>query len=217
MDEPTGITTLRLTDAARFGDVLVLVHDAFRGFEPPSSVLSETIADIEQRFKAGPLLIAQVGDELVGSIFCAVKDDALYLTRLATLPAWCRRGVGRALMAAAEAQARANGAKRLTLRVRITLPANQRYFERLGFIVTREGQEGGRTPFLRWSGGSPARAAFDLPQCRPPSPAVKWIDLIPGRMATDGAKQEKRVTPPHLSRPRTGPDRRRYWSVIDRR
>ena len=142
------ITTSRLADAARFGEVLALVHEAFRGLEPPSGVLSETIADIEQRFKAGPLLIAQVGDELVGSVFCAVKDDALYLTRLATLPAWRRRGIGRALMAAAEAQARASGAKRLTLRVRITLPENRRYFESFGFIVTGDGQEGGRTPFF---------------------------------------------------------------------
>jgi GNAT superfamily N-acetyltransferase len=144
----TDIRTSRLGDATRFGEVLALAHEAFGGVEPPSGVLTETVADIEQRFKAGPILIAQAGDELVGSLFCAAKDDLLYLTRLATRPAWRRRGVGRALMAAAEAQTRAIGAKKMLLRVRITLPDNRRYFERLGFVVTGQGQEGGRTPFF---------------------------------------------------------------------
>ncbi len=148
MSAPSDIRTSRLGDAARFEEVLALAHDAFGGLEPPSSVIKETVADIEQRFEAGPILIAQADGELVGSLFCAVKGDALYLTRLATRPAWRRRGVGRALMAAAEAHARASGAKRLTLRVRITLPDNQRYFERFGFVVTGQGQEGGRTPFF---------------------------------------------------------------------
>lgn len=156
MSEPAAIKTLRLGDAARFGEVLALVHEAFRGLNPPSGVLSETVADIERRFEDGPILVAQTDGKLVGSLFCAVKDDALYLTRLATRPAWRRRGVGRALMAAAEAQARAIGAKRLTLRVRTTLPENRRYFENFGFIVTGEGQEAGRTPyytFERWLAG----------------------------------------------------------------
>lgn len=147
MSAPAGIRTSRLDDAARFGEVLALVHEAFAGLEPPSGVMSETVADIEQRFKAGPVLIAEAGAELVGSVFCAVNGDALYLTRLATLPAWRRRGIAQALMAAAEAQVRATGVKRLALRVRISLPQNRQYFERLGFIATGQGQEPGRTPY----------------------------------------------------------------------
>lgn len=149
MGAPAGIRTSRLDDAARFGEVLALVNKAFAGLEPPSGVMNETVADIERRFDSGPILIAEAGGELVGSVFCAVKEDALYLTRLATPPAWRRRGIARALMAAAEAQARATGAKRLTLRVRTTLPQNRRYFERLGFIAIGQGQEPGRTPYVK--------------------------------------------------------------------
>ena len=148
MSEAADISTSRLGDAARFDEVLALVHDAFGGLEPPSSVLSETMADIKQRFGAGPILIAEADGRMVGSVFCALKDDALYLTRLATRPAWRRQGVGRALMVAAEAQARAIGLERLTLRVRVSLPENRRYFERLGFTVTGQGREGGRAPFF---------------------------------------------------------------------
>jgi len=72
----------------------------------------------------------------------APVEDVLYLTRFATRPAWCKHGVGRALLAAAEVQARAIGAKRLTL------PENRRYFEGFGVIATGEGQDAGRPPYI---------------------------------------------------------------------
>jgi hypothetical protein len=37
--------------------------------------------------------------------------------------------------------------RRLTLRVRVNLPANRNYFERAGFTVTGQGQDPGRPPF----------------------------------------------------------------------
>jgi len=148
LSEPADIRTSRLTDGTRLNEILALVHAAFGGFEPPSGVLSETIDDMRRRYRAGPILIAQADGALVGSLFCVPVDDALYLTRLATLPAWRRRGVGSTLLADAEAEARAAGACRLTLRVRVTLPDNQRYLERLGFVVTGQGQDPGRTPYV---------------------------------------------------------------------
>ena len=126
---------------------MATVHAAFAGLEPPSGVLRETAADLMARQRDGIVLVALSGDEFVGSIFCARKDDSLYLTRMAVLPAWRRRGVGRALMAEAEKKARTLGLAKLALRVRKTLPANRAYFESFGFIVTGEGQEAGRTPF----------------------------------------------------------------------
>jgi ribosomal protein S18 acetylase RimI-like enzyme len=131
----------------RLDELLAVVHDAFREFQPPSSVLNETLADLTARFGRETFLVALAGEAIVGSVFCARKDDALYLTRLAVLPAWRRRGVGRALMRGAEDEARRTGAAHLTLRVRKTLPANLGYFRGLGFVVTGEGQEPGRTPY----------------------------------------------------------------------
>jgi len=45
-----------------------------------------------------------------------------------------RGGGGRRLMAACDAAARARGAKRMRLRVRLALPENERLFERYGFV-----------------------------------------------------------------------------------
>jgi ribosomal protein S18 acetylase RimI-like enzyme len=80
-------------------------------------------------------------------VFCAVKEGSLYLTRMATRPDRQGKGIGRALMNAAESEARAMRLPKLLLRVRKTLPGNLAYFSKLGFVVVGEGQEGGRTPF----------------------------------------------------------------------
>ncbi len=147
MTAPTAFRIRRWTASERLGDIMAMIHDAFGGLVPPSGVLKETAADLAARQRDGLVLVAQAGERFIGSVFCARKGDALYLTRLATAPDWRRRGVGRALMAAAESEARAGGAARLTLRVRVTLPDNLAYFARAGFAVTGEGQEDGRTPF----------------------------------------------------------------------
>jgi predicted N-acetyltransferase YhbS len=137
----------RLSADGRLDELLAIVHAAFAAFEPPSSVLNETVADLARRLRDGLVLVAQADGRFIGSVFAARQGDALYLTRLAVAPAWRQRGVGRALVAAAEAEARAAGLRRLILRVRTNLPGNRAYFEGLGFAVTGQGQDPGRPPY----------------------------------------------------------------------
>lgn len=146
--ESWAFTTSRCLDRGRLAEILAVVHAAFDHLQPPSSAMRETVADLEARLRAGPIFVAAAAGRIVGSIFCAPVGDALYLTRLATLPAWRRRGVGAALLAAADGEARAAGARRLTLRVRVNLPDNRRYFESAGFAVTGEGQDPGRARYF---------------------------------------------------------------------
>ena len=137
----------RCADAGQFAAILALVHAAFGGLTPPSGALKETIDDVAARFAAGPVLLAQADGELVGSLYCALKDGGLYLTRMAVRPDRQKQGLGRALLTAAEAEAHALGVPRLTLRVRLNLPDNRAYFERAGFRVTGRGQDPGRPPY----------------------------------------------------------------------
>lgn len=146
-DTPPGFAVTRCADIERRGDILILVHEAFGGLSPPSGALNETIDDVAARFAAGPVLIAEAGGELVGSVYGAVKESGLYLTRMAVRPDWQKRGVGRALLTVAEGEARSRGLRKLTLRVRVNLPANRAYFERAGFTVTGRGQDPGRSPY----------------------------------------------------------------------
>lgn len=147
MGAPPAFTVSRWTTAGHLGDIMAMIHAAFGAFEPPSGVLNETVADLAARQRDGLVLVAQDGARFIGSLFCARQGDALYLTRLATAPDWRKRGVGRALIAAAEREARALAATRLTLRVRKNLPGNRAYFERLGFAVIGEGTDPGRPPY----------------------------------------------------------------------
>jgi GNAT superfamily N-acetyltransferase len=142
-----GVVIARCTDESRRSDILKLVHETFGGLTPPSGALNETLDDVAARFRAGPVLIAQDGDMLVGSLYCALKGDGLYLTRMAVKPDRQQQGIGRALLMAAEAEARILGADKLTLRVRTNLPENRAYFERAGFRVTGQGQDPGRPPY----------------------------------------------------------------------
>lgn len=143
----TAVAISRCSDAAQFAAILALVHEAFGRLTPPSGALNETLDDVAARFKAGPVLIAEADGAFVGSLYCAPKGGGLYLTRMAVRPDRQKQGIGRALLMAAEAEARALGAQKLTLRVRVNLPENRAYFERAGFRVTGKGQDPGRPPY----------------------------------------------------------------------
>lgn len=143
----SAVVISRCIDATHFVAILTLVHETFGALTPPSGALKETIDDVAARFKAGPILLAHDGGELVGSLYCAIKEDGLYLTRMAVRPARQQQGIGRALLKAAEAEARRLGAQKLTLRVRLNLPKNRAYFARAGFVVTGQGADPGRPPY----------------------------------------------------------------------
>ncbi|MDR6287877.1 GNAT superfamily N-acetyltransferase [Inquilinus ginsengisoli] len=68
-----------------------------------------------------------------GCLFLQRRERGdIYVGRVAVAGAHCCGGVGRALMAAAEDEARLGGA-RLTLGVRLALDGNRRFFRSLGF------------------------------------------------------------------------------------
>lgn len=73
---------------------------------------------------------------ILGCAFLAEHGDLFYLGKLAVLPAWQGKGVGRALMAAAEAHARQSGKPIIELQTRVELTDNHRAFAALGFAET---------------------------------------------------------------------------------
>ena len=65
----------------------------------------------------------------------AATDHVVMVTGIAVSPAFQRRGVGRALIDAAAAEARRRGARRLTLRVLAPNENARRLYESAGFAV----------------------------------------------------------------------------------
>ena len=127
----------RFKDAARVDELHRFVQNAFRDLpiDPPSSVLKETAADFAARLKSETWFVIEADGHLVGSVFCAPENDALYIGRLAVRADFRRRGVATALIDAAKAEACRIGAKRMTLGCRIALTSNLALFRAHGFVV----------------------------------------------------------------------------------
>ncbi len=113
-----------------------------------------SVDELRERLRAAALspsstvLMAVAGDELVGHVSA---DGGVYRrTRhsayvvIGVSEAWRGRGVGRALLGALDAWARANGIRRLELTVRVDNVAAHRLYERAGYTA-----EGVRRASLR--------------------------------------------------------------------
>jgi predicted N-acetyltransferase YhbS len=88
-----------------------------------------------------------VSGALAGSALWMEQDGGLYLGRLAVAPAWRGRGIATALVAAAEAAARASGLPRIRLSTRLVLLDNRRLFAACGFVeATRHAHPGYAEP-----------------------------------------------------------------------
>ena len=139
-DGATPLAVQRCADVARARELHAFTQGIFGALDidPPSSVLKESAADFAARLARETAFIIEADGALIGSVFCARKDDALYIGRLAVAPAWRRRGVASALVEAAKAEARRYALARLTLGARIALAGNVALFRRHGFVVVRQ-------------------------------------------------------------------------------
>lgn len=133
-------------DAAALADLIVRAFAPYVGrLDPPPSAVKETPATIAARFADHVALIAESDGAIAGCVFLQRQGDAVYLSRVAVDDAWRGRGIAGALLAAAEDAARAMGAARLTLAVRLALPGNRRLFESFGFAAVAERSHPGYT------------------------------------------------------------------------
>ncbi len=82
---------------------------------------------------------AAAGDDTpVGFAYGDLLDDAVQLEELDVLPEWGRRGIGRALVEAVVADARARGLAAVTLTTFRDVPWNAPFYARLGFRVVAD-------------------------------------------------------------------------------
>lgn len=129
-------------DYPHWDAVLALILDAFAfmsgRIDPPSSAHRLTMAEMAAQAGSGAVWVVEEAGRPVACVFAKRKDDALYLGKLAVAASHRGRGLARALVAAAETEARALGLARLELETRVELTENHATFARLGFAKTGE-------------------------------------------------------------------------------
>ena len=126
-------------------DSAIVVHEltqaAFAGYEsldPPSGASRETVESVRRDLGAAGGALARLDSRPVGCLRFVVAAGHLHVRRVAVVPEVQGRGVGRALMAWAEAQAENRGLSRVTVGVRLSLPGNLAFYRRLGYEVVAE-------------------------------------------------------------------------------
>jgi GNAT superfamily N-acetyltransferase len=129
--------------------LLALLQAAFADMDgridPPSSLARLDVDALRAKAAYEHLIVATVGNTLVGCAFAAIRDDCVYVGKLAVAAAARRRGVARALIDAAARLARDHGRTALELQTRIELTENHATFAALGFAKVAETAHPGYT------------------------------------------------------------------------
>jgi predicted N-acetyltransferase YhbS len=131
--------------------ILGIVQQSFEEYQgildPPSGAHRETVDTVRGKIAEGGAFLALIGDEPAGCVVYEPEENALYLGRLAVLPAYRKHGVGRTLVKAVENRARELHQPKVTLGVRVQLPRNRAFFESLGYqVVHYNSHEGHSEP-----------------------------------------------------------------------
>ncbi|MGE6784971.1 GNAT family N-acetyltransferase [Ensifer adhaerens] len=121
----------------RHEELLTLIRVAFSymdgRIDPPSSAHALSTLSLREKITDEIAFGVNDGERLVGCIFCKPEPDCLYIGKLAVAPEAQGKGIGRLLLAEAEATARVLGLPALRLLTRIELVDNHRAFAAWGF------------------------------------------------------------------------------------
>ena len=136
---------VRIRLAAR-GDeetIAALIFEAFAPFRdrytPGAFEYTTPQADaISLRFDEGPMWLALLDGEPVGTVSGLAEEERFYIRSMAIKPSVQRAGIGQRLLETLETFARGAGYKTLYLYTTFVLPGAKRLYEKNGFYVLRE-------------------------------------------------------------------------------
>ncbi len=124
-DDLDGLPTMQVAAGAQFRELGM--HVVADGAAPSGDSFREACAQ-------GELLVAADDWQVVGFVRMKVLDGSLHVEQVTVAPEWQGRGIGRALMFAAERTATSRGFKRMTLTTFRDVPFNGPFYQRLGWV-----------------------------------------------------------------------------------
>jgi len=123
-------------------ELVNLVLDAFAymdgRIDPPSSLTKMGLEEFKAKAEKEALIVAYEGQTLIGCAFADLREDCVYVGKVAVAKSARGRGVARMLFAAADELARTHGKQALELQTRVELVENHAGFGALGFINVAE-------------------------------------------------------------------------------
>lgn len=123
-------------------EIISVIHQAFKRYETdliPSSALVETADSLQNELHKGLLIFGVYDQEqLVAVVKCEQKQNSLYFSRLAVLPAYLGKGMARALIQCIEQYAVQKQLSAVMCKVRKSEEGNIRLYEKLGYIIVSE-------------------------------------------------------------------------------
>ena len=132
--------------AGHFADVRALWREAFPD-DPPWNA-AEVAIPAKLAVQPELFLVALDRTRAVGSIMAGYDGHRGWLYAVAVRASHRRRGIGAALVRAAEARLYALGCRKINLQVRATNRAVVAFYERLGYAVEERASLGKRLPGL---------------------------------------------------------------------
>ena len=135
MSLPIHIALASESDAEEIASVLLAAFRDFEALYTPDAFRATTpdAKQIADRVAEGPVWVAKEGGTVAGTVSAIERGEEVYIRSMAVLPGARGRGVGRRLLAQAEAFAISRGARRLSLTTTPFLTAAIRLYEGAGF------------------------------------------------------------------------------------
>jgi ribosomal protein S18 acetylase RimI-like enzyme len=128
-------------DASVIGQIVEQAYGHYvpRIGKPPGPMLDDYAARVSE----GVVWVIEEGSTIAGVIVLLPKPDYLLLDNIAVAPARQGAGLGRRLLAFAEAEAVRRGYREIRLYTHRTMTENQRLYAAIGYEETGRGVEAG--------------------------------------------------------------------------
>ena len=127
-------------DSEDISRILTEAFSVYRRFytDEAFSCVTPKPDEVKERFEEGPIWIAKVDCESVGTVSVTTEPEGLYVRSMAVLPRAQGRGVGHKLLEAVDEYAVGSGQERIFLYTTYFVPGAKEMYEKHGYEWVRD-------------------------------------------------------------------------------